>query len=66
MNKFLTREQGLCYVKDCDLGGTVEQSLFIEKELNSVGGGCELCVSVCVYVCVHAECVRVCVERMVK
>lgn len=39
VNKFITREQGLCYVKGRDLGGTVELSLFIEKELNSAGGG---------------------------
>lgn len=35
----MNREQGLCYVKGHDLGGTVEPSLFIEKELSGAGGG---------------------------
>lgn len=39
VNKFINREQGLCYVKGHDLGGTVEPSLFIEKELSGAGGG---------------------------
>lgn len=39
VNKFINRDQGLCYVKGHDLGGTVEPSLFIEKELSGAGGG---------------------------
>lgn len=41
MNKFISREQGLCYVKGHDIGGTVEPRLFIERDLNAAGGGCE-------------------------
>lgn len=39
VNKFINREQLLCYVKGHDLGGIVEPSLFIEKELSGAGGG---------------------------
>lgn len=46
VNKFITRQQRLCYVKDRDFWGTVELSLFIETELNSAGGGFKLCVCV--------------------
>lgn len=47
INTFITKERGLCYVKGHELVGTAELSVFIEKKLNSAGGGCVMGVSVC-------------------